>query len=431
MSETKKKVLIISYYWPPAGGGGVQRWLKFARYLPSFNWSPIVYTPENPDYPILDHSLIREVPADIEVLQHPIFEPYRWYRNLVGKKNKGLSAGFIRDQKEESFGSKCIGWIRGNIILPDARRFWIRPSIQFLSSYLEEHPVDAIITTGPPHSMHLIGLGLKKRTGIPWIADFRDPWVNMDHADKLRVGKAAMNRHRAWERKVVRSADQVITASWHVAHQYEALRGKPVHVITNGFDPADFPHEVNESHEWCIGHFGTMGDDRNPIHLWEAISEIRRETGFAGKNVKLVFAGPTDAEIHASLERAGLNDILTFSPYLSHEESVQKMMQCKLLLLPLNRNSSEEGRVPGKIFEYLATGNYILGIGSPTGDSSRILRETKAGIMLSYDDKEGMRKVLADALNGTLDVKGVPHGVDQFSRRNLTLQLVNLLDRLE
>jgi glycosyltransferase involved in cell wall biosynthesis len=419
-----KKVLIISYYWPPAGGGGVQRWLKFAKYLPKFNWQPILFVPENPDYPIIDETLLNDVNKEIVVLKQPIFEPYRWYRNLSGKKDASLSAGFITKGKP-SLSSRIISWIRGNIILPDARRFWIKPSVRFLTSYLLENHVDVIITTGPPQSMHLIGLKLKRKLNIKWIADFRDPWVNMDHAEKLYMGTRAKNKHKFWESAVVKSADEVITASWHVGLAYEKIRGKKVNVITNGFDPADFPVRDKKSDEIIIGHFGTMGDDRNPLNVWKAISEWRSKNTIP-ENVKVIIAGPTDDAVLQSIREAGLADCLEYHPYLKHAESIKAMMNCRILLLPLNRNASEEGRIPGKIFEYMASGNFILGIGSPTGDSARILQESKGGRMFAYEDSKG----ISDCLVETLANNQSATFINEYERENLTKRLTEVLNKL-
>ncbi|MFN9799935.1 MAG: glycosyltransferase, partial [Bacteroidota bacterium] len=210
-----RRALIISYYWPPAGGGGVQRWLKFAKYLPEFGYQPVIFIPENADYPVLDETLSGEVHPSTEVIRLPIWEPYRTFRKVSAKGDKSVSAGFIRSARKETPITRVAQWLRGNLIIPDARRFWIGPSVRYLCQYLSEHTTDVIISTGPPHSMHLIAEAVSRRTGIPWLADFRDPWVNMDNADKFRMTRYARARHEFLERRVLRSADSVVTVSWY------------------------------------------------------------------------------------------------------------------------------------------------------------------------------------------------------------------------
>src|SRR5687768_9770887 len=173
-----KKVLIITYYWPPSGGSGVQRWLKFVKYLRDYGWEPIVYTPSNPESPVNDDSLAKDIPSGITILKTEIREPYGLYKRFIGrKKDEKISAGFLTEKKKPKFAERIAVWVRGNFFIPDARKWWIKPSISFLSDYLTKNKVDAIVSTGPPHSMHLIAMGVKKKTGIKWLADFRDPWT--------------------------------------------------------------------------------------------------------------------------------------------------------------------------------------------------------------------------------------------------------------
>ena len=192
----KKKVLIVVYYWPPSGGSGVQRWTKFVKYLRDFGLEPIIYTPSNPERPALDTSLENDIPEGLEVIQRTIWEPYSLYKKFVGiDKEEQLGSGLMISGKENSTLQKFSIWIRGNLFVPDARRFWIQPSIKYLTSYLLENPVDAIVSTGPPHSLHLIGLGLSKKTHIPWLADFIDPWTNIDFFEELKLNGPAKKRH--------------------------------------------------------------------------------------------------------------------------------------------------------------------------------------------------------------------------------------------
>jgi len=236
-----KRVLIITYYWPPSGGGGVMRWLKMAKYFPEFGWQPVIYTPENPDPSVFDHSLLKEVHEKAEIIRTPIWEPYNIYRWLTGKtKNERFKSGYISEASESSFKDRLSVFIRGNFLIPDPRIFWVKPSVRFLTSYLKEHPVDLIVSTGPPHSMHLIGLGLKKKTNIPWMADFRDPWTTIDFYDSLKLTKSADRKHKKLEKQVLTKADFITTVSPNVASGLEHLAGRKVYVVNNGFDPEDY-----------------------------------------------------------------------------------------------------------------------------------------------------------------------------------------------
>ena len=218
-----KKVLIITYYWPPSGGPGVQRWLKFAKYLPEFGYEPIIYTPQNPEAPAIDESLLKDIPEGIEVLKQPIWEPYNWYRQFLGQKDKKIGSGFVSEKKEPGILHKISVWVRGNFFIPDARRFWIKPSVKYLTKYLKENSVDAVISTGPPHSMHLIGLGLKKQLDINWIADFRDPWTNIDFYQELMLSSWADKKHHDLEKEVLTRADKVVTIGYTMSQEMKYL----------------------------------------------------------------------------------------------------------------------------------------------------------------------------------------------------------------
>ena len=236
-----KRVLIITYYWPPMGGSGVQRWLKFAKYLPSFGWEPIVYTPKNPSFQLHDDSLLSDVRDEQIVWKHPIWEPHHLFYRAKGKKNLArVNQGDILDKKNQSRFEKLGLWVRGNLFIPDPRRFWIGPSVKYLMRRLANERIDAIVTTGPPHSLHHIGRLLQQRTGIPWLADFRDPWTRWVFLRSFRVSAWAMRLHRRQEKQILQSAQAVTTVSQALREDFEELGGRPVHELTNGYDETDF-----------------------------------------------------------------------------------------------------------------------------------------------------------------------------------------------
>ena len=240
-----KRVLIITYYWPPSGGSGVQRWVKFAKYLPKEGWQPVIYTPENPELTTIDKTLAAEIPPEAEIVKTRIFEPYGIYRKLMGKGSSTdlktlISAGSDGNEVnpvnggKKSWKQKLSLYIRGNFFIPDPRIMWVRPSVKFLKSYLKNHPVDAIVSTGPPQSMHLIGLELSKATGLPWLADFRDPWTKIFYFKHLELTPRSEAKHQALEKKVVDGATRVIAVSPMVKKDFEAITSTPVELITNG-----------------------------------------------------------------------------------------------------------------------------------------------------------------------------------------------------
>jgi glycosyltransferase involved in cell wall biosynthesis len=233
-----KKVLIITYYWPPMGGGGVQRWLKMTKYFREFGWEPVIFTTENGEASVVDESMLAEIPSGIETLKVPIWEPFGLYKKLLGKsKDEKIAPGLGQETKGNSTLQKLSIWVRGNFFIPDARMFWIKPSSKFLEKYLKENKIDAIISTGPPHSTHLIAFNVTRENNIPWIADFRDPWTNIDFYHKLMLTGWADNKHKKLELKVLKNANAIVTVSWSWAKDFEKLINRKIDVITNGFDP--------------------------------------------------------------------------------------------------------------------------------------------------------------------------------------------------
>jgi glycosyltransferase involved in cell wall biosynthesis len=429
-----KKVLIITYYWPPSGGAGVQRWLKFAKYLRNFGWEPVIYTPENPEYPEADESLFKDIPTGIEVIKRPIWEPYNAYKRFIGqKKEEKIQSGFLSVKKKNPLIENISVWIRGNLFIPDARKFWIKPSIRFLIKYLTSHPVDAMVSTGPPHSMHLIALWLKNNLNIPWLADFRDPWTGIDFYQQLRLTKQADKKHHRLEKTVLSTADRVTIVSWNWALDFNWLFPRHYDVITNGFDPDDFTipnQKVAKTFE--LTHIGSLNKDRNPELLWEVLAEICSENAGFSDDLRLRFIGKCDVSLFHCLEKYGLSSLTEKIEYMPHEEVLKQSAGSQVLLLLLNNTPNVMGIVPGKIFEYLATRRPVFCIGPISGDSARIIREAQAGITCNFDDKISMKNALLDLYgrykHGSL--QNQEGEIDSFSRKGLTEKISSLLNEL-
>lgn len=429
-----KRVLIITYYWLPSGGAGVQRWLKFVKYLRDFGWEPIVYVPENPEYPSEDFSFEKDIPEELEVIKRPIWEPYNIYRRLAGKKGEKINAGFIAENKKSGWKDKLSIWIRGNFLIPDPRRFWVKPSIKFLSKYLQEKPVDAVVTTGPPHSMHLIGLGLKRHfPQIPWVADFRDPWTNIDFYKDLNLTWFSDKIHHKMERKVVQNTDCVVVVSNHMVKEFSAFNPNRLELITNGFDDSDIENvAVLLDSDFSLSHIGTLNAARNPVSLWKVLSEISRENETFREDLKIQLIGKVDFSVLEDLERYGLAENLVKTDYLSHDKAIKKQQSSQILLLLINNSQNAKGVLTGKFFEYLAAKRPILAVGPTDGDVADVLDETHAGRIVDFDDEAAMKSIVLEYYNqykkGKLEVDS--HSVEKYSRRELTRQLADLLNNL-
>ena len=426
-----RRVLIVTYYWPPTGGSGVQRWVKFAKLLPGNGWQPVIYTPENPERPALDTSLEAEIPAEAEVLRTKIHEPYAIYHKFAGKKAEGRGAGLnpINFQKK-SFKQRLMLWIRSNLFVPDPRKSWVKPSVKFLTRYLREHPVDVIVTTGPPHSMHLIGLGLHAKTGIPWVADFRDPWTKMFYFKHLGLGPRALRKHQALEKAVLDNASAVISVSPLVQEDFAQMTSTPVHLITNGYDADDFaaPLPERKDNTFRIVHTGLFAYDGIPLKLSTALDAKCAEDLDFDSRLQIVLAGKVDDEIVASVREAGLGHKLDIPGYLPHDRSVEALRSADLILLPLRQDPEYRKVLPGKIFECIAAGKPVLGIGQTDGAAARVLDETGTGKMFEWDDQGGIATFVDSVYEKSFVVEA--KGVKNYSREATTRKLVELLSSL-
>jgi hypothetical protein len=428
-----KKVLIITYYWPPSGGAGVQRWLKFVKYLREFGWEPIVYTPENPEPPDFDQTLLADIPENLTVIRRPVWEPYSIYKGFTGqKKSSRISHGFLKEDNRQGFAEKLAVWIRGNFFIPDARCFWIRPSVKFLVNYLRTNPVDAIVSSGPPHSMHMIALGLKKKLDIPWLADFRDPWTEIDFFDKLRLSTFAKNKHRRLEKSVLTTADIVVTVSDQWADDLNRLGATNTRIITNGYDPEDFAFlPVPADEGFVLTHIGSLNADRNSESLWKVLGALCSENKQFAENLKLRFIGRNDFSLKKSLEANDLMRFAEFYEYMPHEDALCLAAKSASLLLLLNNTPNKMGIIPGKTFEYLALRKPILCIGPTNGASARILSETNAGNVCDFGDPQSIKEVIIDFYEQWLHNKELAStSVESYSRKKLTKDVSELLGLL-
>lgn len=425
---------MISYYWPPSGGSGVQRPLKFVKYLRDFGWEPIVYTVENPEAPEIDESLLKEIPKGVEVLKTKAFEPYSIYRTLTGKsKNAKINPTFFGKNNKRSLVDKIVLWIRSNIFVPDPRMFWINPSVKYLVEYIKNHPVDAIISTGPPHSMHLIAKGVKAKTGLPWIADFRDPWTNIDYFSELSLSNYALNKHHRLEKSVLNTADEILVVGSMMVNEFVEKTSKPISLIPNGYDAADysFESEIELDRDFSIVHLGMLGKARNHDAFWKAIAELIQENELFSQRLKIKLYGKLDNSVQSSVDEFSLQNWVEYHSYVPHQEVVNIQRKAQVLYLPLNDSINAKGILTGKLFEYLAVKRPILCVGPEDGDAAKVLIDAGAGLIADFTDKDGLKKHLSNYfekyLNNTLQINS--NGVEQYSRKNLTGELSKILDK--
>lgn len=425
----RKRVLIITYYWPPSGGSGVQRWLKFAKYLREFGWEPVIYTPLNPELMAVDKTLEREIPEGITVLKRGIVEPYSLYRAITGKKKGEIKPGFINS------GGGLSLFIRSNLFIPDPKCFWIHSSRRFLKKWLKDNPVDAIVSTGPPHSMHLIAKGVAKSMEIPWLADFRDPWTKMFTFKYMKYSSPVKVIHTYLEKRVVKSADRVLTVTSTIAKELAELigEGANVPVITNGYDPADFSQAPSElDKEFSLTYTGLFVKSQNPEVLWRTLSKwVKQDPDFASV-LKIRLVGHTDGAILQSVEENELGSFLERIDYMPHKDVTVVQSRSQLLLLSGGMEPESRGILTGKFFEYLAARRPILGFGPKGGDMDIALGESEGGAMFDYDDERGCRRWIEDRY-AEYRAGGVPPAdgnIEIYSRRELTKRLAHLLDEM-
>jgi len=465
------RVLIISYYWPPSGGSGVQRWVKFAKYLPAAGWTPVIYTPSNPELTSTDETLLRETSPDLEVIRRPIIEPYGIYHLLSGKKKSSKAEVNPINGDKKTLMQCLFLWIRANLFVPDPRVGWVRPSVRFLTRYLGEHPVDAIITTGPPHSMHLIGRALKRKTGIPWVADFRDPWTDIFYFKYLPLTGCVRKMHFRQELSVLNEASAVIAVSPLVKEDFEAkapAQGS-IGLITNGYDEEDFAEaESTEDGYFNVTHTGLFAAYGIPQTLWDVLRQKVGEDPLFASRLRIRLVGKTDGEVFVSLREYGLMEYVVDCGYRNHLEAVREQKSASLLILPLRKDPEYRKVLPGKLFEYLASGRPVLGIGQSDGAMARVMADLRAAsgensqaggsslpsgcssvsshrssipdgrvfpVTCDWDDREGIRAAVDAAWNTFLsDDKAAVFGasyaeaVRRYSRTSTTASLAALLD---
>lgn len=421
-----KKVLIITYYWPPQGGVGVQRWLKLSKYLLRHKCEPIIYTQSNGLSSLEDSSLLSSIPKGLKVLRNKIFEPQKIISFFT--KNKPSSDILIKNQTNILL--RILIWLRANIFVPDSRCLWISSSVSFLNNYLKKNHIDVIISSGPPHSMHLIALALKRKHNIKWIADFRDPWTSIEYFDKLPLLKSRKKKHKDLEYKVLSHSDLVLSVSSSWANDFKKMGAKKTTVLTNGFDLEDYnsPRYPKINNSFVIGHFGLYNKLRDHIFIWETLQKICNIIPNFKSDLKLVFSGEVFKGFFEQIQQFDLNSNLEYFNYLSHSKAIDKMINCDLLLVTQGNTKAVLGRLPAKVFEYIGARRPILAIGKKNSDLEKVMSKISYGWFVDFDNHQ----LLYDTILHIYDLRNsndlYSDNIAHFSREEQSKKLIKIID---
>lgn len=435
MGDTRKKVLIITYYWPPASGPGVQRWLKFAKFLPALGWEPIILTPKNGSYPNVDPTLLDDVPGGLRVIYTKTVEPFSIYNRLTGQSGKGNSSpvGMMGLKKTKNPIKRMAKYLRANWFIPDARKGWVPFATRAAYDLIAKEDVAAIITTGPPHSTHLIGLRLKAQLHLPWIADFRDPWVDIYYNAFLPRTKATQRRDKHLQDKVLSTADSVITVSDGLTEKFRQTAHQ-ITTIYNGYDAHDFGGTPSPpENQFTIRYVGNLKANQNPLVLWRVLQQLCKELAGFRDRFQLHITGNIDPTVEASIHRHQLNKHLHLEGFVPHDEAIKRMQTASVLLFIIPDTLGNEVILTGKLFEYLASATPMLAIGPPAGNAAQLLADCKRTPMIAYEDETTMKRQIKGWFT-QFQQGGVPKHPGQehlkYSREGLTHKLAQLLNTL-
>ncbi len=428
--------MILAYYWPPSGGSGVQRWLKFVKYLRHYGWEPVVITPENGTAPYYDETLQRDVPEGVKVYKTATFEPFEIYNRLQGKKKDApIPVGMVGIKDAKSTFQKIANYIRANLFVPDARMGWKSYAVKAALQAIQENPeICAMVTTGPPHSVHLAGLELKEKTGLPWLADLRDPWTNIYYNQSLPRTERTKQKDKALEDKVLATANAVTVVSGGMADEFKS-RAKHLEVIFNGYDDDDIYKGENKPSEFfTLAHVGNFFPYYDSEGLWEAIAQLCKENMAFAERFRLCFTGVTDGGILQKIKEKGLEKWLVVNGSVPHKEATKQMFEAAMLLFVIP-NDGSKGVITGKVFEYIASETPILPIGDTTSNVANILREQGHLSMADYGDTATLKNYLKNAFEawlagGQKTQKMEGKGQNPYSRKALTGKLAELLNKI-
>ena len=422
------KVLIVTYYWPPSGGAGVQRWLKFSKYLPEFGWDPIILTVDQAyaTYPVTDYSLTNDLPSSVKIFTTPATNYFGIYKK---DKTRIPSAGFA-NSVDNTFKGKLLRFVRGNFFIPDPRRGWNKYAFKKACELIEKEGIRHIITTSPPHSTQLIGLKIKKRyPALKWIADLRDPWTDIYYYKQFYPTIISKAIDLKFEKSVLQGADKIITVGRSLKTLFSAKVSGVVNkteVITNGYDESDFKEVAKIiPKRFTITYVGTLSD----IYPIEGLIPALKTLQLSGKDFLLRFVGTVSEKTKKLLVSEIPGNCIEFLPYVIHSEAIKYMTGSSLLVLIIPLHQSNKSIITGKLFEYLATGKPIICLGPVDGDAAEIIATCRAGKTFAYYDTVNISEFVTNA--GKLPELSDEKALKNFSRLNLAKRISEVLESNE
>lgn len=415
-----KKLLLIAYYWPPAGGAGVLRWLRFCRYLPQYGWQPSVLTTQSGDYPFTDESLVA---PDVRVIRAQTPTYGAAFRLVAGRKAK-LPYGDLRTNKRDPLAKRLMFWARTNLVIPDARVMWKPFAVRAAIDELRRDRYDAVVTTGPPHSVHLAGLAVKRRFGLPWLADFRDPWSRISWLSLGNPSQLTRKIHEKLERDVFAASDAQAIFSPYFVDKFPAGRKQ---VLYNGYDEAEMEGLARTpSDKFRIKYVGRVTAGREIAPLMDALQALHAET----PDIEMSFVG-TYEQPPAEFAVRWPEVQTQCKPFGPHRQALEEAMNAEIVVLLTERYADTRGIIPLKLFEYIGARTYVLGLGDPAGESSALLRRYEAGRMIAYDDAQGLAETIRQryALWRNGDDSRIP-SAPELSAQTQTAQLADILESI-
>ncbi|NOX89796.1 MAG: glycosyltransferase family 4 protein [Calditrichaeota bacterium] len=430
-----KKVLFITYYWPPAGGPGVQRVLKFAKYLPQFGWQPIVLTVKNGEYPALDSSLETEVPEICKVVKTYSLEPAQLYKSFVGmKRNEPIPTAVITE-RGGNWKKRLAHWIRLNFFIPDAKITWKPLAVKTGKNIIKTEKPDLIFSSSPPPTVHLIAKNLTRWSGLKWVADFRDPWTDIYYYDAVPKNRFVKAFESNLEQAVLNKADCVVTVSKYIAEMLAEKMVQPdkLQIISNGFDEDDFKGIDREQRfkKFTIAYAGKLAVQQNTLNLWKALENLVKNHPHFAEDFQLLFMGKFSPEILKEIDLRGLKPYFLNKGYLPHKEALQNLIKSHILLLVIPATQKNKGIITGKLFDYMATHRFILNIGPVDGDAARIIDEANCGRTFDFnqDPQEEILRLYNEWKTGKKHEARLSF-IEQFSRRNLAKKLTEIFEEV-
>ena len=417
-----KKVLFITFYWPPSGKATLHWPLKIIKYLPEFGWQPSVLTVKEDTFSAKDESLLSEIDENLDVIRTGYFNPFNIYRKLIGKKyDEPLIASETISLSDKKLFHRLSIWIRMNLFVPDARVGWYRRAVKAAKKYLINNKIDAIVSIGPPHSSHLIGKKLGKIFNIPFIPVLIDPWVDISYYREFKRNRFTLWLDNYFEKSVLENSAKVIfvTKSSLEGYQkkYPWLKGK-AYVLYWGYNEDDFLKlDCNKkSEEEVLLHAGNIFDYQNPSSFWQTVKEEIQK----GRNLKIKFIGTIGPAIKKAIEHEGLVQYTEYLGFLPYNEVLEEMCNAAYLLVC----ATEKRHVPGKLFEYLRTGNPIIAFGDDNEEVQQILKEANAGQLYSYKDNANEFFNIVNSFDTNLNV------VKNYDRKEIAEKMSGILSMI-